>query len=139
MWEATALQYLIRLSLHNKLVPGLNRFEGLVEHSEGGFGILTSQPRFEIDPASDEEIEEWFGINGFQRVTTYGYFNEPENIGIFDAHDRNVIKIDDASGLLAFDVIPCHPNDALPGFLLSALEMGKIFPEPHENSPPPLW
>jgi len=67
LWEATPLEYLERLLLHNELVPGLNRLEGVICQENDDLAIVTSQPRFDIVAVSETEIAAWFASQGFQR------------------------------------------------------------------------
>lgn len=55
LWEATPLEYLDRLHLHNLLVPGLNSLEGIITQADGDLAIVTSQPRFDIVAVSSVE------------------------------------------------------------------------------------
>ena len=64
LWEATPLEYLERLHLQNQLVPGLNRLEGLLDQGHD-LAIVTSQPRFDLDPVTQPEIDDWFARLGF--------------------------------------------------------------------------
>lgn len=122
LWEATPLDYLERLLLHNQLVPGLNQLEGVLTQADGDIAIVTSQPRFDILPVTQAEIDAWFASLDFQRITSAGYYREQDNLGIFDAHDRNVIR---AQGtLIPFDIIPCHPADGFLCFIADILSGG---------------
>ncbi|MDB2673660.1 hypothetical protein N9Y81_01765 [Akkermansiaceae bacterium] len=121
LWEASPIDYLERLHLQNLFTLDLNRLEGLVFDSEE-LSILTSQPRFEINPVSQEEIDEWFISLGFKKVTTAAYYREADNLGIFDAHDKNVVRASDT--LVPFDIIPCHPDEGFLDFIQDSLEAG---------------
>jgi hypothetical protein len=122
LWEATPLDYLERLLLHNQLVPGLNQLEGVLAQADGDLAIVTSQPRFDILPVSQAEIDAWFASLGFQRITSAGYYREQDNLGIFDAHDRNVIRAEGT--LVPFDIIPCHPAGGFLRFIADILSAG---------------
>lgn len=122
LWEATPLEYLERLSLHNQLVPDLNHLEGILSQPDGDLAIITSQPRFDIAPVTEVEIDAWFAAQGFQRVTQSGYYRAEDNLGVFDAHDKNVIRADDT--LVPFDVIPCRPAGGFLKFIADALAAG---------------
>lgn len=121
LWEATPLQYLERLELHNILVPGLNRLEGLISQP-GDLSIVTSQPRFDIVAVTQREIDEWFGNLGFQKVANAAYFRPVDNLGVFDAHDKNVIRAGET--LMPFDVIPCLPEGGFLDFIRDTLAAG---------------
>jgi len=66
LWEATPLEYLERLDLHNQLVPGLNVLEGVFVQADGDMAIVTSQPRFDIVPVSEAEIENFAALKNVQ-------------------------------------------------------------------------
>jgi hypothetical protein len=121
LWEATPLQYLERLDLHNLLVPGLNRLEGIIAQP-GDLSIVTSQPRFDIVAVTQQEIDDWFASLGFQKVTTAAYYRADDNLGVFDAHDKNVIRAGDT--LMPCDVIPCQPDGGFLDFIRDTLAGG---------------
>ena len=122
LWEATPLEYLERLRLHNELVPGINRLEGIICQANDDLAVVTSQPRFDIHPVSAEEITDWFAAQGFRRVTDSAYYREEDNLGIFDAHDKNVVRAGEI--LIPFDVIPCHPEGGFLRFIADTLAAG---------------
>lgn len=122
LWEATPLDYLERLLLHNQLIPGLNRLEGVISQPGGDLAIVTSQPRFDIVPVGVAEIDAWFSAQGFQRLTDSAYYRAQDNLGVFDAHDKNVVRAGDL--LIPFDVIPCHPDGGFLTFIAETLEAG---------------
>jgi len=121
LWEATPLQYLERLDLHNLLVPGLNRLEGVISQP-GDLSIVTSQPRFDIIAVTQQEIDDWFASLGFHKVANAAYFRPEDNLGVFDAHDKNVIRAGDT--LMPFDVIPCLPEGGFLDFIRDTLAAG---------------
>lgn len=122
LWEATPLEYLERLLLHNQLVPGMNRLEGILLQANNELAIVTSQPALDINPVSESEIAEWFAAQGFQKVTHSAYYRESDNLAIFDAHDKNVVRSGDI--LIPFDVIPCHPTTGFLKFIQDTLAEG---------------
>ena len=134
LYEATPVQYLLRLELQNLLVPGLNSLEGIVEHAEGGIGIVISQPRFEILAVSEERIDAWFADQGFHKVTDSGYYREEDNVAVFDAHAKNVVAF--GRGLMPFDVIPCHPGSGFAEFIRLALARQEKLRAVRRVSPP---
>ena len=121
LWEASPIDYLERLHLQNESTPGLNRLEGFLFDGDE-LSILTSQPRFEIHPVSQDEIDHWFESLGFKKITNAAYYREADNLGIFDAHDRNVVRAGDT--LVPFDIIPCHPMEGFLDFIRDSLEAG---------------
>jgi hypothetical protein len=122
LWEATPVEYLERLHLQNLLVPGLNRLEGIIHQSNGDLAIVTSQPRFEIVPVSVPEIDAWFTALGFEKITDSAYYRREDNLGVFDAHDKNLVRAGD--DLVPFDVIPCHPAGGFLAFIEATLTAG---------------
>jgi hypothetical protein len=122
LWEATPLEYLERLHLQNLLVPGLNRLEGIIHQVNGDLAIVTSQPRFEIVPVSTAEIDDWFSALGFAKITDSAYYRAGDNLGVFDAHDKNLVRAGD--DLIPFDVIPCHPAGGFLAFIEETLAAG---------------
>ncbi len=121
LWEASPLEYLERLQLHNLLVPNLNRLEGFIVQPDE-FIIVTSQPRFDIVPVTTGEIDEWFASLGFGKITSAGYYRAEDNLGVFDAHDRNLVRFEDS--LIPFDVIPCRPAGGFREFIEEILASG---------------
>lgn len=122
LWEATPIEYLERLLLQNELVPGLNRLEGIIDQGETDLTIVTSQPRFDIVPVTLAEIDAWFAAQGFQKVTPCGYYRAEDNLGIFDAHAKNLVRFEDT--LIPFDVIPCRPSGGFLQFIADTLAAG---------------
>ncbi|MCP5533123.1 MAG: hypothetical protein H7A48_08115 [Akkermansiaceae bacterium] len=117
------MEYLERLRLQNLLVPGINQLEGVIAHNEGGgIAIVTSQPRFEIVAVRTVEIDLWFAHLGFQKITDSAYYRAEDNLGIFDAHEKNLIRAGD--DLIPFDVIPCHPGGGFLEFIRDTLGAG---------------
>jgi hypothetical protein len=122
LWEATPVEYLERLHLQNLLVPGLNRLEGIIHQANGDLAIVTSQPRFEIIPVTVPEIDAWFAALGFEKITDSAYYRREDNLGVFDAHDKNLVRAGD--DLVPFDVIPCHPAGGFLSFIEETLAAG---------------
>ena len=122
LWEATPIEYLERLLLQNRLVPGLNALEGVLDQ-EGDLAIVTSQPRFEIVPVTQAEIDGWFQAQGFEKITACGYYRAEDNLGVFDAHAKNLVRFEDT--LIPFDVIPCRPDGGFLKFIADTLAEGQ--------------
>jgi hypothetical protein len=122
LWEATPLEYLERLELHNQLVPDLNVLEGVFVQADGDMAIVTSQPRFDIVPVTETEIDDWFLSQGFHKITHSAYYREADNLGVFDAHDKNVIRAGEI--LIPFDIIPCRPAAGFLEFIEDTLKAG---------------
>lgn len=124
LWEASPYQYLERLRLQNLITPGLNRFEGIVLQEED-LGICISQPRLDLIAVSQKQIDDWFVSLGFEIVTSAAYYRREDNLGVFDAHDKNVVRSSvDSNILVPFDVIPVQPDGGFLDFIQSTLESG---------------
>lgn len=123
LWEASPLEYLERLHLQNLLVPGINAFEGLIVQPGDDMAIVTSQPRFDIVPVTTTEIDAWFASLGFVKVADAAYYRAADNLGVFDAHDKNLVRADE-DVLIPFDVIPCHPAGGFLTFIEETLRTG---------------
>ncbi|MES2659332.1 MAG: hypothetical protein V4689_12000 [Verrucomicrobiota bacterium] len=117
------MEYLERLHLQNLLVPGLNAFEGLIVQPGDEMAIVTSQPRFDIVPVTTTEINVWFASLGFVKITDAAYYRAEDNLGVFDAHDENLVRADE-DVLVPFDVIPCHPAGRFLAFIEETLAAG---------------
>lgn len=122
LWEASPLEYLERLHLQNQLVPGLNSLEGVIVQPGDDMAIVTSQPRFDIVPVTTGEIDTWFASLGFTKITAAAYYRPEDNLGVFDAHDKNLVRAGDL--LIPFDVIPCHPDGGFLDFIAETLAAG---------------
>ena len=125
LWEATPLEYLERLDLHNQLVPGLNVLEGIFVQADGDMAIVTSQPRFDIVPVTEAEIDIWFAAQGFKKIAHSAYYREEDNLGVFDAHNKNVVRAGEL--LVPFDVIPCRPAGGFLEFIADTIQAGHSF------------
>lgn len=121
LWEASPIEYLERLLLQNELIPGLNRLEGVIDQGDD-LAVVTSQPRFDIVAVTQEEIDAWFVTQGFEKVTACGYYRAEDNLGVFDAHTKNLVRFEDT--LIPFDVIPCRPAGGFLRFIADTLAAG---------------
>lgn len=124
LWEASPFEYLERLRLQNLLTPGLNRLEGIVVQ-EDDLAICISQPRLDLIAVTQPEIDDWFVSQGFSIVTSAAYYREEDNLGVFDAHDKNVVRAAVGSEtLIPFDVIPLQPAEGFLEFIRETLAVG---------------
>ena len=124
LWEASPFEYLERLRLQNLITPGINRLEGIVVQDDD-LAICISQPRLEIIPVTQEEIDAWFVSLGFEIVTSAAYYRREDNLGIFDAHDKNVVRSPvDSTVLIPFDVIPVQPDGGFLDFIQATIDAG---------------
>ncbi len=122
LWEATPWQYLERLRLQNLLTNQINTLIGFIAQ-ENDLAFVISQPRFEIIPVTQTEIDQWFISLGFQQVTTSAYYRKADNLAIFDAHDKNVIRsTTDPNLLIPFDIIPVQPEKGFLKFIKDTLK-----------------
>lgn len=121
LWEATPIEYLERLHLQNQLVSGLNHLEGILDQG-ADLAVVTSQPRFELVAVTQPEIDAWFARLGFEKVTECGDYRAEDNLGIFDAHAKNLVRFQD--DLIPFDVIPCRPAGGFLQFIADTLAAG---------------
>jgi hypothetical protein len=118
-------EYLERLRLQNLITPGLNRLEGILVE-EDDLAICISQPRLELIDVTQAEIDDWFVTQGFQVITTAAYYRADDNLGIFDAHDKNVVRSSvDPDTLIPFDVIPVQPDGGFLDFIRETLAQGQ--------------
>lgn len=124
LWEATPWAYLDRLRLQNLLTPGLNELEGVIDQGDD-LAICMSQPRLELHAVTQPEIDDWFAKLGFSRVANAGFYREEDNLGVFDAHDQNVVRRAPGSeDLIPFDVIPVQPDGGFLQFIEDTLAAG---------------
>ncbi len=124
LWEASPFQYLERLRLQNLITPDLNRLEG-VFHQNEDLAIVISQPRFDLNYVTQIEIDKWFEAQGFTTITKSAYYCAENNLAIFDAHDRNVVRSSlDPTILIPFDVIPVQPDGGFLDFIQETLAAG---------------
>jgi hypothetical protein len=126
LWEASPYSYLQRLYLHNQLIPGINTLVGIIvlpnQSGSREISIVSSQPRFDINPVNETEIATWFTSLGFSQINNTSYYREKDNLAVFDAHDKNVLRSTlDPSILIPFDVIPCHPAPKFLDFIQTAI------------------
>jgi len=125
LWEGSPYQYLQRLLLQNSLTAGLNTLEGVIFHNDE-LSIVISQPRFDLNLVTQKEIDHWFIAQGFEIVTSAAYYRKEDNLGIFDAHDKNVVRSTiDPDILIPFDVIPVQPDGGFLHFIEDTLEAGR--------------
>ncbi|MDZ4403506.1 hypothetical protein [Prosthecobacter sp.] len=99
--QASPIAYLERWHLHNELFGDRVRFLGALEE-EGRLRLIIQQQAIEGEPATLEQINDFFTANGWQRFTANGevaYFDPERNVVISDTHRGNIILMDD--GLLA--------------------------------------
>ena len=79
-------------------------------------------PIFDIVPVSEAEIDDWFAAQGFSKITHSGYYRAEDNLGVFDAHSKNVVRAGEL--LVPFDVIPCRPAGGFLKFIADTIQAG---------------
>lgn len=100
----------------------MNRLEGVIVQ-DSDLAICISQPRLELIAVTQPEIDDWFLAQGFQIITTAAYYRREDNLGVFDAHDKNVVRSLVAPAvLIPFDVIPVQPERGFLDFVRETLE-----------------
>ena len=118
MGSATAREYLSRQILQNRYFGDDIRLVAVINAS-GRPRILITQPHVAGEPATYDEIQDWFGFLGFVRLVCNGsiaWYLESENLLIADAHEGNVIKARthwEGTVLLPIDLNIIQPNGGL--------------------------
>jgi hypothetical protein len=121
LWEATPWEYLERLRLQNLLTNNINTLIGFTADADD-LAFVISQPRFKLIPVTQDEIDQWFISLGFEQVTNSAYYRKADNLAIFDAHDKNVIRSSTNPNLLIpFDIIPVQPSKGFLKFIQDTL------------------
>ena len=60
---------------------------------------------------------------GFRKIAEASFYRKADNLGVFDAHDKNVLRqAEGSSDLIPFDVIPTHPDEGLLDFIRKTLD-----------------
>jgi hypothetical protein len=99
--RASPIAYLERWHLHNELFGDSVRFLGVLEDG-GEMRLVIEQPAIQGEPATLEQIHEFFAGSGWLRFTVNGdtaYFDPVRRVAISDTHRGNLILMND--GLLA--------------------------------------
>lgn len=99
--RASPIAYLERWHLHNELFGDSVRFLGALEE-DGRLRLVIQQQAIQGEPATLDQINDFFTRNGWQRFTANGevaYFDPERQVVISDTHRGNLILM--ADGLLA--------------------------------------
>jgi hypothetical protein len=99
--RASPIAYLERWQLHNTLFGDSVRFLGALEE-DGRLRLVIQQQAIKGEPATLDQINDFFTGNGWQRFMVGGdvaYFDPERKVVISDTHRGNLILMDD--GLLA--------------------------------------
>jgi len=119
--RASPIAYLERWHLHNELFGDRVRFVGVLEE-DGRLRLVIQQRAIEGEPATLEQINDFFTGNGWQRFMANGevaYFDPKRQVAISDTHRGNIILMDD--GLLAPIDLRVQPlNGALLDYVIKA-------------------
>lgn len=75
---------------------------------------------------TQDEIDDWFTSFGFEIITSAAYCRWKDNLGVFDAHDKNVVRSPmDPDVLIPFDVIPVQPGGGFLQFIQDTIASGQ--------------
>lgn len=111
--QASPIDYLERWQLHNELFGDDIVFVGVLE-IEGEMRLIIRQPAIAGEPASLEQISDFFTNNGWLRFSTGGeiaFFDPINQVAISDTHRGNLILMSD--GLLAPIDLRIQPLDGV--------------------------
>ena len=122
LWESGIYHYLERLVLQNTLFGLINRLEGFVANTSELIAVI-SQPAYDLIAVTQNQIDQWFLTQGFERIADASFYRRADNIAIFDAHDKNVTW--DGESMVPFDVIPCRPDGGFLDFIEKVLAEGQ--------------
>lgn len=118
--QASPIDYLERWQLHNELFGDAIVFMGVLE-VDGQIRLLIRQPAIAGEPATLDQITDFFTQNGWARFTVGGeiaFFDPIHEVAISDTHRGNLILMKD--GLLAPIDLRVQPLDGV------LLEQAKI-------------
>lgn len=112
--SATPCEYLKRLCLQNKYFGDDIQLVALVR-CDGKLRVLTSQPHIAGEPATYQEIQNWFcsmNLKCLQSDGCIAWYFKSENLLIADAHEGNVIRTS-AGVLVPIDLNLIQPEGEL--------------------------
>ncbi|MEY4488223.1 MAG: hypothetical protein RIQ79_731, partial [Verrucomicrobiota bacterium] len=119
--RASPIAYLERWHLHNELFGDSVCFLGALDEA-GEMRLVIEQPAIRGEPATLEQIHDFFAASGWLRFTVNGdiaYFDPERRVAISDTHRGNLIRMDD--GLLAPIDLRVQPlNGALLDYAMEA-------------------
>ncbi len=113
-WETdygSADEYLQRLLNSNETLSDDFVLHGVLDRGAGVATVIVSQPDYHGTAVPETEIEDELGEAGYVRLDPHGsnYFNPDTNTLILDAHDANVLRLNNGK-LMPFDVAVLHPQ-----------------------------
>lgn len=110
---ATPLEYLERWLAANEVFDDHVRLASVVRWADGQVSFAILQPQYHGEPASNDQIERYFGEASWTRIADPSkqhelYFNYAFGVLAIDALPRNCYL--NENGLQPFDVILCRPD-----------------------------
>lgn len=125
---ATPLEYLDRWIAANDVFGDAVRLTSVVRWADGQVSFAISQPQYAGEPATDREIDRFFEAAGWLRIHDASehvlFYNYAFQILAIDALPRNCYL--NENGLQPFDVILCHPDEAMEDYLRLYPGMGNV-------------
>ncbi len=116
---ALPLEYLDRWIAANDVFGDDVRLESVLEWADGNVSFVITQPQYHGKPAPEREIDRYFEGSGWKRILAGSgnvvFYNYAFQVLAVDVLARNCYLHGDV--LLPFDVILCHPDEALEHFL----------------------
>jgi hypothetical protein len=116
---ATPLEYLDRWIAANEVFGDDVRLTSVVRWADGHVSFAISQPQYAGEPAMEREIDRFFEAAGWKRILDASehvlFYNHAFQVLAIDALPRNCYL--NENGLQPFDVILCHPGEAMEDYL----------------------
>ncbi|BDS05558.1 hypothetical protein NT6N_05980 [Oceaniferula spumae] len=94
--QASPIDYLERWMLHNELFGDSVEFVGALD-TVAGLRMVIRQPAIKGQPASDEQIHQFFAESGWKRFKIEGdiaYFDPTRELVVSDTHRGNIILME---------------------------------------------
>lgn len=117
--HATPLEYLDRWISANDVFGDDVRLTAIVQWADGQVSFAISQPQYAGEPATEREIDRYFEAAGWTRILDTSqhvlFYNYAYQVLAIDALPRNCYL--NENGLQPFDVILCHPGEAIDYYL----------------------
>ena len=99
--QASPIAYLERWHLHNRLFGDSVEFIGVLD-TPNGLRMIISQPAIEGNPATPQQINQFFLESGWKKFKVAGdvaYFDPEQSLVVSDTHRGNIILM--KNGMLA--------------------------------------
>ena len=117
---ATPLEYLNRWQMCNTLFQDEVELHRVLQWKDGSVSFVISQPQYNGELPSAQEIESYFEKAGWQRIIAEEgrsvFYNYAFSALALDIEPRNCY-IAETGEILPFDVILAHPNREVENFL----------------------